>query len=76
MHDGSALEERGVPSVAVCTEVFFAAGKVQARVLGHSDLEPLTVPHPIQSLTPDQIRERAEGAVEELVARLTKNGES
>ena len=55
---------------------FFAAGKVQARVLGHSELEPLTVPHPIQSLTPDQIRERAEGAVEEIVARLTKNGES
>ena len=72
MHDGSALEERGVPSVAVCTEVFFAAGKVQARVLGHSDLEPLTVAHPIQSLTPDQIRERAEGAVEEIVERLTK----
>ena len=61
-----------MPSVAVCTEVFFAAGKVQARVLGHSDLEPLTVAHPIQSLTPDQIRERAEGAVEEIVARLTK----
>ena len=73
MHDGSVLEERGVPSVAVCTEVFFAAGQVQARVLGHSDLEPLTVAHPIQSLTADQIRERAEGAVEEIVARLTKN---
>ena len=75
MHDGSALEERGVPSVAVCTEVFFAAGKVQARVLGHSDLEPLTVAHPIQSLTSDQIRERAEGAVEEIVERLTKHSD-
>ena len=72
MHDGSVLEERGVPSVAICTEVFFAAGKVQARVLGHNELDPLTVAHPIQSLTPQQIRGRAEGIVERIVARLTK----
>ena len=72
MHDGSVLEERGVPSLAICTEVFFAAGKVQARVLGHNELEPLTVAHPIQSLTPEQIRGRAEGIVEKIVERLMK----
>lgn len=72
MHDGSVLEERGVPSLAICTEVFFAAGKVQARVLGYKDLEPLTVAHPIQSLTPKQIRGRAEGIVEKIVERLMK----
>ncbi len=72
MHDGSVLEERGVPSVAICTEVFFAAGKVQARVLGYNELEPLTVAHPIQSLTPEQIRERTEGIVDKIAARLTK----
>ena len=72
MHDGSVLEERGMPSVAICTEVFFAAGKVQARVLGHSELEPLTVAHPIQSLTSEQIRGRAEDIVDKIVERLTK----
>ncbi len=72
MHDGSVLEEHGVPSVAICTEVFFSAGKVQARVLGHSDLEPLTVEHPIQSLTKEEIRQRADGIVEKIVDRLTK----
>ncbi|MDE0481201.1 MAG: hypothetical protein OXI67_01360 [Candidatus Poribacteria bacterium] len=72
MHDGSVLEERGVPSLAICTEVFFAAGKVQARVLGHNELEPLTVAHPIQSLTSDQIRGRAEGIVDRIVERLMK----
>ncbi|MDE0318223.1 MAG: hypothetical protein OXM61_25355 [Candidatus Poribacteria bacterium] len=73
MHDGSVLEERGVPSLAICTEVFFAAGKVQARVLGHNELEPLTVTHPIQSLTQEQIRGRAEGIVEKIVERLINN---
>ncbi|MCE2400570.1 hypothetical protein J4G08_06735 [Candidatus Poribacteria bacterium] len=72
MHDGSVLEERGVPSVAICTEVFFAAGKVQARVLGYNELEPLTVTHPIQSLTQEQIRDRAEGIVDKIVERLRK----
>lgn len=72
MHDGSVLEERGVPSLAICTEVFFAAGKVQARVLGHNELEPLTVAHPIQSLTPEQIRGRATGIVDKIVERLMK----
>ena len=72
MHDGSVLEERGVPSLAICTEVFFAAGKVQARVLGHNELEPLTVAHPIQSLTSEQIRGRAEGIVDKIVERLMK----
>ena len=71
MHDGSVLEERGVPSVAICTEMFFAAGKVQARVLGYNDLEPLTVEHPIQSLTKEQIRARADGIVDLIVDRLT-----
>ncbi len=72
MHDGSVLEERGVPSVTICTEVFFAAGKVQARVLGYNELEPLTVTHPIQSLTQEQIRDRAEGIVDKIVERLRK----
>ncbi len=72
MHDGSALEERGVPSIAICTEVFFAAGKVQARVLGHGELEPVTVAHPIQSLTPAQIRGRADDVIDTIAARLVK----
>ena len=71
MHDGSVLEERGVPSIAICTEVFYSAGKVQARVLGYNDLEPLTVEHPIQSLTKEQIRSRADGIVDKIVDRLT-----
>ena len=71
MHDGSVLEERGVPSIAICTEVFYSAGKVQARVLGYNDLEPLTVEHPIQNLTKEQIRSRADGIVDKIVDRLT-----
>ena len=72
MHDGSVLEESGVPSVAICTEVFFSAGKVQARSLGYKELEPLTVAHPIQSLTSKQIQERADSIVDKIIESLTK----
>ncbi|MCY4401797.1 MAG: hypothetical protein OXD54_04400 [Candidatus Poribacteria bacterium] len=72
MHDGSVLEEMGVPSIAICSEVFFSAGKVQARVLGYNDLEPLTVVHPIQSLTSKQIQERADSVVDKIIERLIK----
>lgn len=72
MHDGAALEERGIPSVAICSEVFFAAGKVQAKALGYENLEPITVGHPIQSLTTDQVRSRADGIVEKITSALTR----
>ena len=72
MHDGTALEERGIPSVAICSDVFFAAGEVQAKSLGYSDFHPITVEHPIQSLTRDQIRSRADGIAEKIAAVLTK----
>jgi len=72
MHDGAALEECGIPSVAICSEVFFAAGKVQAKALGYENLEPITVGHPIQSLTTDQVRSRADGIVEKITSALTR----
>jgi hypothetical protein len=72
VHDGTALEERGIPSVSICSDVFFAAGEVQAKSLGYRDFHPTTVDHPIQSLTHDQIRGRADGIVEKINAVLTR----
>jgi hypothetical protein len=72
VHDGTALEERGTPSVAICSDVFFAAGEVQAKSLGYRNFHPTTVDHPIQGLTQEEIRGRAEGIVEKIAAVLTK----
>jgi hypothetical protein len=72
VHDGTALEERGIPSVAICSDVFFAAGEVQAKSLGYRDFHPTTVEHPIQSLTREEIRSRADGIVEKITSVLTR----
>ncbi|MCZ6681206.1 MAG: hypothetical protein O7E52_28645 [Candidatus Poribacteria bacterium] len=61
-----------MPSVSICSEVFLAAGEVQAKSLGYRDFHPITVGHPIQSLTRDEIRSRADGIVEKIIAVLTK----
>ena len=45
---------------------------MQAESLGYNDFHPITVEHPIQSLTRDKIRSRADGIVEKIAAVLTK----
>ena len=72
MHDSVRLEEKGIPSVPLATDVFRTAARVQASRLGRPDLEAVFVPHPIQDQTRAEIEERADAVVEEVVARLTK----
>jgi hypothetical protein len=55
----------------LATDVFRTAARVQASRLGRPDLEAVFVSHPIQDQTPDEIQERADAVIEEVVARLT-----
>ena len=55
----------------VATTEFRTAARVQSSALGRSDFEPVYVEHPIQDQTNEEIQARADGAVDELVARLT-----
>ncbi len=71
MHDGIRLEAQGVPAVAVATLEFRTAARAQAGALGRPDLDAVYVAHPIQDQTPEAIAARADGVLEELVARLT-----
>ncbi len=55
----------------LATSEFRTAARVQASRLGRPDLDAVFVSHPIQDQTPAEIEERADAAVEEVVARLT-----
>ena len=50
MHDSISMEERGVPSVLVCTEPFTATVKAIARIRGVPERPFVAVPHPVASL--------------------------
>ena len=59
----------------LATSEFRTAARVQASRLGRPDLDAVFVPHPIQDRTPEEIEDRADAVIEEIVARLTGRGD-
>jgi hypothetical protein len=72
LHDGIELEQRGVPTAVICTDQFVASAKAQAAICGNPDYPFVVVPHPIGSLTPGELRERARAATGQVVEILTR----
>jgi hypothetical protein len=71
VHDISALEGRGIPSVFVASTEFREAAQAQSRALGF-DPVGVFVPHPIQDRTDEEVRALADAAVEEVLRALTR----
>jgi hypothetical protein len=74
MHDVLALEERGVPTVLLCTEPFMDAARHHAAALGCPDYQAVRVGHPLASLAPEGARARADEALARVVELLTAGG--
>ncbi len=67
------LEGLGVPGVFVASQEFVEGAEVQARSLG-ADPAAVFVEHPIQDRTDEEMLKIADGAFDEVVARLLGNG--
>lgn len=72
LQDAIGLERRGVPTVAVFTKVFEQLARAVRSHEGMPDLELAILPHPLNSLPDEQIREIAADAVGAIVGSLTK----
>ncbi len=70
LHDAVTLESRGVPAVVLCTTPFMNAAAAHARLLGRGDLAAVEVQHPLVSLNPAEVRDRAAQVYHTVVARL------
>jgi len=70
VHDAVRLERRGIQTAVVGTEPFIDEAIEQARVLGMPELRIVTVPHPVQLLTREQVEELADRALDDVVAQL------
>lgn len=70
MHDAISLEELGIPSAAVVTEVFLHEAQVQCAALGMEVLDPVVIAHPLSTLTEAQIEDRAREAAAQARQRL------
>ena len=73
MLDAVRFEELGLPAAAILTEPFRATGQVMAELQGFTDYPFATVPHPVASLTEQQILAVAD-AVTPTVERLLLSG--
>ena len=56
----------------MATHEFSLPARAQAAALGRPDFDAVYVAHPIQDQTVAEIEARAERAIDEIVARLTR----
>jgi hypothetical protein len=66
------LEKAGLPTVPLITDAFDSTAKEMAELWGVPDFRFVTMPHPLASLTPDGVEQRATqlvGRVLELLRR-------
>ena len=61
-----------MPTAVICTDQFVQSAKAQAAICGTPDYPFVVVPHPIGSLTPSELRERAKTAASQVIEILTR----
>jgi len=70
VHDGITISRRGLATGVICTRPFEPTGRAMARALGVPDYQFAMVAHPIGSLTPAELEQRAADAVCQLLPLL------
>ena len=64
------MERAGLPAVSVCTDSFAITAQAMAGVYGFPGFEFVTVPHPVASLSAEQIRSRVRDIMPEVLRIL------
>jgi hypothetical protein len=64
------LTKRGVLTALVCSDSFMRLGTTQRKVFGVPNLPLLEIKHPLGGLAIEQVEERAEAAIPQLIAFL------
>lgn len=71
--DAVAFEREGVPTVLITTTAFEPLAMNQARFAGAERVRLVVLPHPFDTLTPDEVVARADATLDEVVALLLGN---
>ncbi|MGD9891209.1 MAG: hypothetical protein AB7R89_26080 [Dehalococcoidia bacterium] len=72
MRDGINIEQRGVPTAVICTRPFVPTAKAMAKICNLPDYPFAIIDHPLGSLTPVELRQRADVAVSQVVTILER----
>jgi hypothetical protein len=68
--DGILLERAGMPAVSICTDSFRVTAGAMAEMYGFPGYEFVAMPHPVASLSEEQIRLRVSEALPEVLRIL------
>lgn len=63
---------QGTPAVTIASSEFISAALSQSEALGMSDAKCVFVQHPIQNASNEEIRNKADLIVDEIIRALTK----
>lgn len=69
-----ALENRGIPTLVVCTGPFLDSALIHARTFGSPTFQPVVIPHPLAGLGPALVRERAASIRDAIATALMAPG--
>jgi hypothetical protein len=72
--DAVILEKAGIPAVPIVTHVFESTAKEMAELWGVPHFRFLIMPHPLATLTPAEIEQRAHDLVGKVLG-LLKEGQ-
>ena len=70
MHDTVELEKLGIPTALVITDAFMNEAEVLRAGLGMEALAPVTIGHPLSTLSDKEIEAKARAVVEPIKHRL------
>ena len=66
------LEQRGVPTVTVCTDLFVKLGKVECKALGMPELPMAIAKHPRGGIKKDAVLAKADTLLDQVIAGLIR----
>ena len=69
-----SLENRGIPTVVICTGPFLDSANIHARIYGRSGFQPVVITHHLGGIEAERVNEKAAAAAEQITAALTRQG--
>ena len=70
MADGTVFEKRSIPAAAIITHTFTASANAMARRNGYPDYRYAMIPHPLSSLSHEEVKQRAVEVLPQILALL------
>ena len=68
------MENAGIPSATICTDRFIATAEGMAKMWGAAEYPTIFTKHPIENLSREQLRSRAEELAPQVVRVLVGDG--